>query len=296
MIALAPQADAILTTWQPITPVVLDAAVKCRLVSNYGIGVDNIALDHATRLGIPVTNVPDYCFDEVSDHAMALLLACARRTAFYHRATRNGTWDRDAGRPMYRLRGQTLGLIGYGNIARVMAPKARGFGMQVLAYDPYLEPGVRDGFVTVSGDLGAVLSQADYVSIQVPLTVETRRMVDERFLRRMKPTAYLINTARGPIVDERALLWALREGWIAGAGLDVLAQEPPHGSNRLLALDNVIVTPHAAFDSVEATEELQTRAARHIVMALQGETPPHVLNPEVCAQDNYRVRAMFASA
>lgn len=292
LLELAPQVDAIMTIWQPVTAAVLDAAPNCRIVSNVGAGVDNIDVAHATRLGIPVTNVPDYCVEEVSDHAMALLLACARRIAFYDGATRGGAWDRDAGRPLFRIRGQTLALIGYGNIARALVPKALGFGLNVVAYDPYQPAGVDEAGVLVSHDLAAVLASADYVSLHAPLTGDTRHMVNRAFLQAMKPTAYLVNTSRGPLVDEDALGEALREAWIAGAGLDVLQQEPPAADHPLLGLPNLIVTPHAAFDSVEATQELQERSARHVVLALQGQTPPHVLNPGVCEQANYRVKTM----
>jgi D-3-phosphoglycerate dehydrogenase len=289
LVRLAPAADAILTTWKSVPPAVLDVASKCRVVSNYGAGIDNIAIEHATQLGIPVTYVPDYCVEEVSDHAMALLLACARRIAHFDRHTRNGLWNRDVGRPMFRLRGQVLGLIGYGNIARRLAPKAHGFGLKIVAYTPYLAPGIYDDYVTLTHDLNALLRDADFVSIHAPLTGETRGMVDAHFLRRMKPTAYLVNTSRGPIVDQTALYRALVGGWIAGACLDVLEQEPIDPADSLLKLDNIIVTPHAAFDSVQATTELQERAAPHVLMALRGETPPHVVNPAVCGQANYRL-------
>lgn len=288
LVALVPKATAILTTWKSVTARVLDAALQCLIVSNYGVGIDNIDLDRATELGIIVSNVPDYCVEEVSDHAMALLLACARRVGIYDRDTRQGHWNRHAGRPMYRIRGKTLGLIGYGNIARALVPKAQGFGLQIIAYTPYLDEGEYDSGVIVTHDLPTVLARADYVSIHAPLTDETQGMVNADLLRQMQPHAFLINTSRGGLVDDDALYQALSEGWIAGAGLDVLMQEPPPADYPLLSLDNLIITPHAAFDSQEALEELQTRSANHIVQVVNGDLPEIVCNPAVLDRANLR--------
>ena len=287
---LAPQADAILTCWKQVPPGVLDAAPRCLIVSRYGIGLDNIPVAHATQLGILVTNVPDFCLEEVSDHAMALLLACARRVASFARATRQGVWNLPAGRPIPRLRGQTLGLIGYGNIARALIPKALGFGLKIIAYTPRLRPDALAPFGAATNDLDFLLSQADYVSIHVPLTGETRGLIDARALRSMKPTAYLINTSRGAVIDEPALYQALTEGWIAGAALDVLTREPPEPMHPLLTLDNVIATPHAAFYSETAIAELAEKAVLHVAQALRGERPPNVVNPAVIEQANYRLK------
>ncbi len=289
LLVLAPQAVAILTTWKPVTARVLDAAHQCLTVSNYGVGVDNIDLEHATKLGIVVSNVPDYCVEEVSDHAMALLLASARRIGVYDRLVRQGHWDRHAGRPMYRIRGKTLGLIGYGNTARALVPKAQGFGLNVVAYTPYLQEGVSDSGVILTQNLPALLAQSDFVSVHAPLTDETRGMVNMDFLRLMQSHAILINTSRGPIVDDEALYRALTQGWIAGAGLDVLLHEPPPSNYPLKDLDNVIITPHAAFDSQESLQELQTRAATHVVQVLSGQLPDQVANPEVLTRDTLRL-------
>lgn len=289
LIELAPQADALLFCWKTVTPAVLDAAVKCRVASRYGVGLDNIDLEHATRLGIPVTYVPDYCMEEVSDHAMALLLACARSLPTFDRDTRAGRWNLQAGRPMHRIRGQTLGIIGYGNIGRALAPKALGFGMRVLAYDTHDRPGDYDG-VTITHDLYGLLNEVDYVSLHLPLKDETRGIVNAAFLRQMKPGAYLINTSRGGLVNEAALMAALTDGTLAGAALDVLVQEPPAPDHPLLKLDNVLVTPHAAFDSEEALAELQTKAAQHVVQALRGDVPDRLVNPAVLEQANCRLR------
>ncbi|HXF60260.1 MAG TPA: C-terminal binding protein [Caldilineaceae bacterium] len=289
MLALAPQTDAILTCWRQVPTDLLDAAPRCRIVSRYGIGLDNIPVEHATRLGIVVTNVPDFCLEEVADHTLALLLACARRVVQFAAATRQGIWNLQAGRPMPRLRGQLLGLVGFGNIARTVAQKAHALGLAVAAYTPRLTPAAAPPYVTVVNDLHTLLAQSDYVSLHVPLTPATRGLIDAHALRAMKPSAYLINTARGAVVDEAALLQALREGWIAGAALDVLSQEPPPPDHPLLGLENVIATPHAAFYSESAIADLQEKAARHVRQALQGQTPDHVVNRTVLAQANCRL-------
>lgn len=289
LVRLAPRADGILTNWKPVTPAVLDAAARCRIVSRYGVGVDNIAVQHATQLGIPVTNVPDYCFEEVSDHVMALLLACARRVVKFANATRVGQWDVKSGRPIPRLRGQTLGLIGFGHNGRALAPKAAGFGLKILAYDPWVKPEAVAPYGRLTNALDQVLREADYISIHVPLTDKTRGLINAQTLRLMKPTAYLINTSRGPIVDEAALYEALTEKRIAGAALDVLAQEPGDpGANPLFGLENVIITPHAAFYSESAIEELQQKAAEHVAQVLRGEVPTNIVNPAVLQQSNCR--------
>jgi D-3-phosphoglycerate dehydrogenase / 2-oxoglutarate reductase len=289
LVALAPPADAILTCWQKVTPAVLRAAPRCRIVSRYGIGLDNIAVDVATDLGILVTNVPDFCLDEVSDHALALLMACARRIVGFARMTRGGGWDSRAGRTLPRLRGQTLGLIGYGAIGRTLAPKAAALGLQVIAYTPRIAPDALAPFGSATNDLDDLLRTADYVSIHAPLTTETRGMLGERELRLREPAATWIDTARGPIVDEAALVRALTEGWIAAAAVDVLEREPPDPSHPLLALDNAIVTPHVAFASEAAVVDLRTRAAEHVAQVLRGDLPTNLVNPEVLTRSNCRV-------
>lgn len=288
IIRLAPQADAILTCWATVPPAALEAGTRCILVSRYGIGLDNIPVQRATELGIVVTNVPDFCLEEVSDHVMALLLASARQIVPQNAASRAGQWQRETGRTIPRLRGQTLGLIGYGNIAQALVPKAQGFGMRVLAYTPRLTPGPLANGVIAVGKLDDLLAQADYISIHAPLTDETRGLIDEAALRLMKPSAVLINTSRGAIVDESALVHGLVEGWIAGACLDVLVQEPPPPDHPLLGLPNVIVTPHAAFYSAAAVAELQEKAARNVADVLQGRRPTHIVNPAVLQQANCR--------
>ena len=289
IIALAPQADAILTCWKDVPAEALDIAPNCRVVSRYGIGLDNIPIGRATELGMLVTNVPDFCLEEVSDHVMALLLATARQLLPLARTPERSGWTRETPRPIPRVKGQTLGLIGFGNIARALVPKALGFGLRVMAYTPRLRPEDAPQGVEVTNDLATLLAAADYVSIHSPLTEETAHLIDDAALAQMKPNALLINTSRGGVIDEGALVRALKEGRIAGAALDVTDPEPPSGDNPLLSLENVIVTPHAAFYSVAATAELARKAAENVVTVLRGEVPKTLVNAEVLDQENCRL-------
>jgi D-3-phosphoglycerate dehydrogenase len=269
----------------------LDAAARCLVVARYGVGLDNIPVARATELGMIVANVPDFCVEEVSDHAMALLLACARRVVTFARSTRAGAWDlAGLGQGLPRLRGQRLGIVGYGNTARTLIPKAHGFGLDVIVYTPRLTAG-RDAAtgVETTGHLGKLLSTSDYVSLHAPATPETHGLIGEAELRAMKSSAYLVNTSRGALVDEDALLRALREHRIAGAALDVLAQEPARPDHPLLALDNAIVTPHAAFYSETAIAELESKAARNVACVLRGEVPATIVNPAVLELPAYRL-------
>ena len=195
------------------------------------------------------------------------------------------------GRPIQRLRGQTLGLIGFGRNARAVAGKALGFGLKIVAYDPWVPAEAVAPFGTHTDDLDALLRESDYVSVHVPLTEATHGLINARTLRLMKPGAYLINTSRGLVIDEPALVQALTEKWIAGAGLDVLAQEPGDRANPLFALDNAIITPHASFYSEAAIEELEQKAAERVVEALRGQTPSNVVNPAVLTRPDYRLGA-----
>lgn len=289
IIALAPQADAILTCWKDVPAEALDIAPNCKVVSRYGIGLDNIPIGRATELGMLVTNVPDFCLEEVSDHVMALLLATARQLLPLARNPDRSGWTRETPRPIPRVRGQTLGLIGFGNIARALVPKALGFGLRVIAYTPRLRQSDAPEGVEVTNDLAALLSASDYVSIHCPLTEETAHIIDEAALAQMKSSALLINTSRGGVVDEEALIRALQDGRVGGAALDVTDPEPPSADNPLLALENVIVTPHAAFYSVAATAELARKAAANVVTVLQGGVPETLVNAEVLDRDNCRL-------
>ncbi|MFB6256129.1 MAG: C-terminal binding protein [Haloplanus sp.] len=274
--------DGIIVMYADADADLLDLMPDCRVVSRTGIGFDNVDLAAATERGVYVTNVPDYCIPEVSDHTIALLLALARKVVDYNDRVTAGEWDVTAGRTMRRLDGRTLGLIAYGDIARAVGEKARAFGMDVLAHDPYLDKGdVADEAVTLVDDRADLLAESDAVSIHAPLTPTTEKLIGPDELARMKETAFLLNTARGGIVDEDALTDAIRVGEIAGAGLDVLAAEPPDDDSPLLDLDDVILTPHAAYNSAESVVELREKAARNVAAALAGEVPPYVVNEAV---------------
>jgi D-3-phosphoglycerate dehydrogenase len=278
---IARDADAILVTYAKITGDMIRQLTKCRIISRFGIGVDNVDIPEATKKGIVVTKVPDYCIDEVSDHAMALLLAVVRKIPFINAQVHKGTWKMPAVVPIHRLRGTVLGLVGFGRIPQLVAPKAQAFGMKVIAYDPYVPATVFAGAGVESVDFPTLLKSSDYVSIHSPLVPETKNLFNSDAFRQMKPTAYLVNTARGPIIDEAALAEALDAKRIAGAALDVMVQEPPPANSPLFGRDNVIVTPHTSFYSEESLVELQTKAAQEVAAVLTGQAPRNPVNAEV---------------
>ncbi len=271
-------AHALLVCYAPITRRVIDRMDRCRIVARYGIGVDNVDVDAATARGIVVTNVPDYCIEEVSDHALALLLACARRVPFLDRQARRGRWEARDAAPVRRLSGQVLGLVGFGKIPRRLAATAGGLGLALLAFDPFVSADDMAAQHVGKATLEELLARADFVSVHAPLVAETRGLIGEAALRAMKPTAYLINTSRGPVVSEQALVRALQEGWIAGAALDVVETEPPAQDSPLRTFDNVILTPHVAFYSEESVRELQRKAAENVARVLSGEAPRSPVN------------------
>jgi D-3-phosphoglycerate dehydrogenase len=254
---------------------------RCRVIARFGIGVDMIDLDAATDRGILVCNTARYCLDEVSNHAIGFLLVLNRHLFADADAVRSGGWIRSDGRPPRRLAGQRLGLVGLGNIGRLVASKARAFGLDVIAYDPYLQEQQSrvDGIPLV--ELGELVASADYVSVHCPLNASTRHLLGRRELALMKPTAYLINTARGPIVDQVALAEALTHGELAGAALDVFDVEPLPADDPLRGLDNVILTPHSASWSVESTAECRRTAVEHVVTVLRGGIPADLVNRAV---------------
>ncbi len=288
--SLAGDVDGILTCWKPVTAKVIQRAAKCLAIGRYGIGLDNIDVHCATELGIVVTNVPAYCVEEVAEHAMALLLSLARKVTASDRAVKAGRYDLRALMPIYRLRGKTLGIVGFGKIGRALYRKARGFEFKVLIYDPQVDPASLADYQAESVSFAALLERSDFISIHVPLTAETRGLFNADAFRRMKPSSYLINTCRGPVIDEAALLEALNAGRIAGAGLDVLASEPPSPKDPLALHPRVIVTPHAAFYSQESVLELQTTAARQMAEVLSGRLPSNIVNPEVLQRSNLRAK------
>jgi D-3-phosphoglycerate dehydrogenase len=280
IVRVAAGADALLVTYAKITADMIARMPRCRIISRFGIGVDNVDIPAATSAGIVVTKVPDYCIDEVSDHAMALLLALVRKIPLANTQVHAGRWDMPAVVPIHRVRGSVLGLVGFGRIPQLVAPKGKAFGMRVVAFDPYAPADVFARADVEPVDVAELLRISDYVSIHTPLVPETRGLFNADAFRRMKPTAYLINTARGPIVDEAALAQALDAGHLAGAALDVMTQEPPVTS-PLFGRSNVIVTPHTSFYSEESLVELQTKAAQEVVAVLTGQAPRNPVNPEV---------------
>ena len=249
---------------------------QCRIIARTGIGIDTIDLDVATTKGIVVTNVPEYCEDEVSDHAMALLLALARNVTRGNAQVHGGEWALAKLKPMFRLRGRTVGLVGFGKIPRLVAAKAQAFGLNVVAFDPYIEPSDAASLGVELLSLEELMANSDFVSIHTPLTPETRHMIGADVLAGMKPEAMLINTARGGLVDVDALADALDAGSLAGAGLDVLPDEPPTADLRLMDRDNVILTPHTAFYSEQSMIDLQAKAAQQVALVLAGEQPQYV--------------------
>src|SRR5215831_10899084 len=277
-------ADAIMTSWgMRIDAEIIRALQRCVVIGVGSVGVDMVDVDAATAAGIVVTNVPDVFIEEVADHAMMLLLDVRCRTTTMARMAREGQWYQ--ARPILsqvpRLLGQTLGLFAFGNVARCTARRAQAFGLRVIAYDPYVsELEISAAGVEPVG-FGELLERSDYLSIHAPHNVETEHAINAAALARMKPTAVVINTARGPIIDEPALIEALQNGVIAGAGLDVLEQEPPSNNNPLLTMENVLVTPHIASATTRMRPETRRRVGREVALVLRGRWPMSCVNPTV---------------
>ncbi|TET07671.1 MAG: C-terminal binding protein [Candidatus Atribacteria bacterium] len=277
VIEAAKDADGIINQYAPITRRVIESLKRCKVIARYGVGVDNIDVEAATEYKIIVANVPDYCVDEVSTHTIALILACVRGITLLDRKIRDKIWDFTLAKPLFRTKGKTLGLFGLGRIAKMVAQKASGFGFRVVAYDPYVSK-VNIGVKLV--ELSQLLSDSDFISIHSPLTDETRHSFGENELKAMKKTAYLINTSRGPIINEKDLYIALKEKWIAGAALDVMEKEPPDWESSLLKLNNLIITPHISFYSEESYVELKTKTAKAVLSVLKGGLPRAMVNPQ----------------
>ncbi len=276
-------AEVLLNTYfAPLDRSLFEELPTLKMIARYGIGVDTIDLEAATDHEIIVTNNPTYCLNEVAEHTMALLLALARKIALYDREVRRGIWEVELAKPIGRVSGKTLGLVGFGNIARMVARRASGFEMRILYFDPFVsaETGAKEGAEAVS--LETLLSESDFVTIHAPLIPETRHMIGEKQLRMMKQTAFLINCARGPIIEDAALEKAIAEGWIAGAGLDVLeAQTPPTPDHPLLRTSQNIITPHSAWFSEESLIGLHEGAPSEVARFLSGDRPINVVNPKV---------------
>ena len=279
LLELVGEVDAILTCFRRVTGDVVRAGRRLQVIGRYGVGTDNIAVDVATERAIPVTNVPVYCVDEVVEHVLALMFNLARGIGRYDSAVRHGNWTLSASAPLHRISGKTFGIVGLGQIGGALARRAATLGMHVIAHDD------RPAAVLAVGaeptTLEELAARSDFVSLHCPLTERTRHLVDARFLATMKPTAYLLNAARGAIVDQEALRHALEHGEIAGAGLDVFASEPVDPDSPLLASDRVLATPHVAFYSEESLAELAHLAAANVAAILDGRRPQAVVNPEV---------------
>ena len=283
-LAGAKDADALITSWGiQIDSQIISGLERCVVIGVGSVGVDMVDVDAATAAGIVVTNVPDVFIEEVADHAMMLLLAAGRRTKQMDQMVGSGDWFK--GRPLLsqtpRLMGQTLGLIAFGNVARCVARRAKAFGLHVIAHDPYVsELSISaEGVEPVS--FGELLERSDYVSMHAPLNDETRHMLSTAAFAAMKPTAVIVNTGRGPTIDETALIAALRSGRIAAAGLDVLEQEPPARDNPLLAMSNVVITPHVASATSRMRPETRRRVGREVALVLKGKWPMSCVNPTV---------------
>jgi D-3-phosphoglycerate dehydrogenase len=277
----AADCDALLNTYVgPITADVMAQMPKCKIIARYGIGVDTIDLNAATEAGIIVTNNPTYCIEEVAEHTTALLLSCARKVVVYDRLVRSGRWEVPPGKPIFRLVGRTLGLVGFGHIARHVAVRAAAFGMRVLYCDPFVQegqfqvPGEKKEFV-------AMLQESDFISVHPPLLPETRGLINDEAFAQMKATAFLINCSRGPIIDTQALVRALDAGRIAGCALDTTDPEPLPDPHPLRGRDNVIITPHVAWYSEQAMVGLQSGAPSEVRRVLTGEWPVNVVNRAV---------------
>lgn len=275
-------ADALINQYAPISRKVIAALDHCKAISRYGVGVNTIDLEAATEKGICVSNVPDYCKDEVADHALALLLSWTRKVTLANQYVKGGRWDFKVTKPIYRLRGRVLGLVGFGMIPQSLAEKVKPLGLQVIAYDPY----VKEEFAKERGvklvTLEELCQQADLISVHAPLTKSTTGMISKDQFRLMKKEAVIINTSRGPVIDEGALIEALSNGEIAGAALDVLVEEPIRPNHPLLSMDNVILTPHVAWYSNEAAAEMRNKAAKGILDVLVNrEYPKYLVNKEV---------------
>ncbi|MFC1994634.1 C-terminal binding protein [Chloroflexota bacterium] len=299
IIAALQDADVLVsvTAVQAITRLVMENSPRLRFIMSMGIGYEGVDVDAATDLGILVANVPDYCLEEVSDHAMALLLACSRQVVRLDNAARSGKWMPEGQSPeimakvwplISRLSGKTLGLVGFGRIPRTLVPKAKGFGIRIIAYDPYVPESVaRELGVELVG-LEQLLKESDFVSLHAALTTTSRHLIGLEQLRMMRPSAYLINTSRGPVIDEQALSTALKEGIIAGAAVDVTDPEPPSADSPLYAMDNLIITAHTAHYSPQAFAEAFARPVHEVIRVAKGEWPVGLVNPHV--KEKYQQR------
>ena len=272
------EADGLINQYSILSRKVLESLPKCKVISRYGVGVDSVDLKAATELGMIVANVPDYCMDEVADQTVAMILALIRKVVFFDQRVKAGVWDFREGIPIHRIRGRTLGLIGCGRIGLEVARRVSGFGVKVIAFDPYLAKAPAGIELK---DFDSVLKESDMISVHCPLNQATRHLIGEPEFGKMEKKPIIINTSRGPIVDEEALTRALDQDLVSGAGLDVLEKEPPGSGHPLLSRSNVVLSPHISFYSVESISELKRRTAKNVAEVLTSKWPGSVVNSDV---------------
>ncbi len=270
-------AIALINSDIPITRKIIESLPDLKVISRYGIGVDHIDVEAATEHQVYVTNVPDYCQDEVASHALALIMSLTRKIVLLNQQVKDGRWAFDEAAPLHRFSSQTVGLVSYGKIARTLSAHLQAIGFNVIAYDPYVEQANIDVDVELVS-LEELMKRSDVISLHCPLVKETYQMINKEMFDLAKPNAVLVNTGRGAVIHENDLVDALVAGKIAGAGLDVVEEEPIDENHPLLTMDQVILTPHVAFYSEESMEELKQKTASNIVSVLQGEKPKYVVN------------------
>ncbi len=280
------EADALVLIDRPLTKDHIAVMDRCKIILALEVGYDFIDIEAATARGIIVANVPAYCTEDVAVHTFTMLLAARKKLKTLIKETSGGGWNYNAAKPVYGLKGKVLGIVGLGRIGRAMVPKAKGFGMEIMAYDPYLS----DDIFKLVGvercyELNDLLSAADFVTLHVSLTKETYHLIGEKEFSMMKKEAIIINTCRGKVIDEKSLHKALKNNIIAGAGVDVLEKEPPDKENPLLNLENIIVTPHAAWYTEDSVESLKNQGMDEVVRVLNGKRTRFIVNPEVLAED-----------
>ncbi|MFQ6096549.1 MAG: C-terminal binding protein [Armatimonadota bacterium] len=286
LVAKIRDADILIVNMAPMTAEVIEKLERCKLIIRHGIGYDNVDVDACTRMGIRLANVPDYCAEEVAEQAIALIFACARRMflgrSILEESSANGQWDFSRLGPVYRFTGKTLAIVGCGRIGSRVYRKLQGFDLTRLVCDPYIDER-RMGALGIeeTHDLEHVLRESDFVTLHTPLNDETHHMIDEPQLRLMKPTAYLINTSRGAVINTDALIRACREGWIAGAGIDVYEHEPPHPESELFRLDNVTLSPHLGWCSEEAGLAIRRKILEDVIRCLNDQPPRFTVNEDV---------------
>jgi D-3-phosphoglycerate dehydrogenase / 2-oxoglutarate reductase len=282
LVRAAADAAAIVVIARPITAELIDTMKIGKFIMTMSVGYNCVDIKAATRKGIPVSNCPIYCSDDVANHAMTLLLSVSRKIHHIIQKVKTSNWDYKYTKPIYNYRGKKLGILGLGRIGRTILPKAKGFGMKVAAYDPYIDDDIFHLLdVEHKYELHDLLSDVDYLTIHAPLTPETRHIIDLDAFKMMKKDAVIINTARGSIIDQKALCEALEQGIIGGAGIDVLESEPPEKDHPLISQPNALVTPHIAWYSEESYEANKIQGMDELVRVLNGSRPRHLVNPEI---------------